>query len=208
MRILITGGSGFIGHALLEYGLDHTKNEFVILDRLDPSSSMMRISEVLHTRPDKRRRVSFVYHDFKAPINDLIASQIGHVDYIYHLGAGSHVDRSIQDPLSFAMDNVVGTVNMLQYARTLFDLKLFLYFSTDEVFGPAPDGVKYEEWDRYNSGNPYSASKAGGEEMALAFNNTYGLPVIITHTMNVIGNRQHPEKYMPKIMRCLLKESR
>jgi dTDP-glucose 4,6-dehydratase len=119
------------------------------------------------------------------------------VDYIAHLAAGSHVDRSIQYPMEFVMDNVVGTVNLLDYARNLDHLDMFVYFSTDEIFGPAPEGVAYKENDRYNSTNPYSASKAGGEEMVVAYENTYGLPAIITHTMNVFGERQNPEKYIP-----------
>ena len=98
------------------------------------------------------------------------------------------------------MDNVVGTVNLLQYARTLKNLERFVYFSTDEVFGPAPDGVSYRERDRYNATNPYSASKAAGEEMCVAFENTYGLPIYITHTMNVFGERQHPEKFIPMVI--------
>ena len=77
------------------------------------------------------------------------------------------------------------------------DLERFIYFSTDEVFGPAPNGIDYKENDRYNSTNPYSATKAGGEELAVAYENTYGLPVYITHTMNVFGERQHPEKFIP-----------
>ena len=76
-----------------------------------------------------------------------------------------------------------------------------LYFSTDEVFGPAPEGVAYKEWDRYNSGNPYSATKAGAEELCLAYANTYGLDLMITHTMNVFGERQHPEKFIPMVIR-------
>ena len=76
-------------------------------------------------------------------------------------------------------------------------LERFIYFSTDEVFGPAPNGIDYKENDRYNSTNPYSASKAGGEELSVAYENTYGLPVYITHTMNVFGERQHPEKFIP-----------
>ena len=106
--------------------------------------------------------------------------------------------------MSFVLDNVVGTVNILNYARTIKNLKLFLYFSTDEVFGPAPKGINYKENDRYNSGNPYAASKAGGEEMCMAFKNTYKLPIVITHTMNVIGQRQHPEKFVPKIINHLI----
>jgi dTDP-glucose 4,6-dehydratase len=102
--------------------------------------------------------------------------------------------------MEFVMDNVVGTVNLLQYARTLKNLERFVYFSTDEVFGPAPDGVNYAERDRYNATNPYSASKAAGEEMCVAFENTYSLPIYITHTMNVFGERQHPEKFIPMVI--------
>ena len=122
---------------------------------------------------------------------------IGDVSLVYHLAAGSHVDRSIEYPLEFVMDNVVGTCNILQFARTLDNLELFVNFSTDEVFGPAPKGVNYSELDRYNSTNPYSATKAGAEELCVAFENTYKMPIYITHTMNVFGERQHPEKYIP-----------
>ena len=94
-------------------------------------------------------------------------------------------------------DNVLGTAHILDYARKCDNLERFAYFSTDEIFGPAPLGVNYKENDRYNSTNPYSASKAGGEELVVAFENTYGLPSFITHTMNVFGERQNPEKYIP-----------
>jgi dTDP-glucose 4,6-dehydratase len=99
--------------------------------------------------------------------------------------------------MEFILDNVVGTANILEFARTQDNLERFIYFSTDEIFGPAPGGVKYKESDRYNSTNPYSASKAGGEELVVAYENTYKVPAIITHTMNVFGERQHPEKYIP-----------
>ena len=88
------------------------------------------------------------------------------------------------------MDNVVGTCNILNFAKEIHEkngLERFLYFSTDEVFGPAPIGINYKENDRYNSTNPYSATKAGGEELAVAYENTYSLPIYITHTMNVFG---------------------
>ena len=103
--------------------------------------------------------------------------KIGEVDYILHLAAGSHVDRSIEYPMEFVLDNVVGTANILDFARLQKDnLERFIYFSTDEVFGPAPHNIKYKERDRYNSTNPYSATKAGGEELAVAFQNSYKLP--------------------------------
>ena len=99
------------------------------------------------------------------------------------------------------MDNVVGTAHILDYARKLDNIEQFAYFSTDEVFGPAPKGINYKENDRYNSTNPYSATKAGAEELVVAFENTYQLPCIITHTMNVFGERQNPEKYIPMVIK-------
>lgn len=197
-RILITGGAGFIAHHLVAKVLKETDWEIVTLDRLDYSGNLNRLHDVvMDFDPSARKRLRVVYHDLKAELNPMIISQIGKVDYIAHLAAGSHVDRSIDYPMEFVLDNVVGTANILEYARKQINLERFMYFSTDEVFGPAPDGIMYKENDRYNSTNPYSASKAGGEELAVAYENTYGLPVYITHTMNVFGQRQHPEKYIP-----------
>jgi dTDP-glucose 4,6-dehydratase len=195
---LVTGGAGFIAHHVVDHLLRTTDWRVVCLDRLDFSGNLNRLHEVLESySPQDRARVRVVYHDLKAELNPMICDRIGPVDVILHLAAGSHVDRSIQNPMEFVMDNVVGTVNLLNFARTLPKLERFVYFSTDEVFGPAPPGVNYSERDRYNATNPYSASKAAGEEMCVAFENTYGLPVVITHTMNVFGERQHPEKFIP-----------
>lgn len=196
--ILITGGAGFIAHHVIDKVLRETDWNVVTLDRLDFSGNLNRLKEVVETYPiQEQKRVKVVHHDLKAELNPMIRAAIGKVDYIAHLAAGSHVDRSIDYPMEFVLDNVVGTCNILEFARTQDNLEKFVYFSTDEVFGPAPAGVNYGENDRYNSTNPYSASKAGGEELAVAFENTYKLPVIITHTMNVFGERQHPEKYIP-----------
>ena len=142
---------------------------------MDFSGNLNRLQDVLKDFPaEDRARVKVVFDDLKAAVNPLIAADIGKVDYVLHLAAGSHVDRSIEYPMEFVMDNVVATCNILDYARELDNLERFVYFGTDEVFGPAPDGILYGENDRYNSTNPYSASKAGGEELAVAFENTYG----------------------------------
>jgi dTDP-glucose 4,6-dehydratase len=205
-RVLITGAAGFIGHHILEYILHTTDWEIIALDRLDTSGTLNRIYDVIKDRQDFHKRVYLVWHDLKAPLNQLVCKSIGSCNYILHLAAGSHVDRSIDYPIEFVMDNVVGTCNLLDYARKqLPNLEMFLNFSTDEVFGPAPEGVKYKEWDRYNSGNPYSATKAGAEELCLAYANTYKMNVCITHTMNVFGIRQHPEKYIPLCISRILK---
>jgi dTDP-glucose 4,6-dehydratase len=197
-RVLVTGGAGFIAHHVIEHILRTTDWQIVCLDRLDFSGNLNRLSDLMNDfEVADRKRVEIVYHDLKAELNPMIKDMLGDVNIVLHLAAGSHVDRSIEYPMEFVMDNVVGTVNLLQYARTLNNLERFVYFSTDEVFGPAPKGVNYTERDRYNATNPYSASKAAGEEMCIAFENTYRLPIVITHTMNVFGERQHPEKFIP-----------
>ena len=193
MRVLLTGGAGFIGHHVAADILANTDWHITIIDRLDCSGNLNRLAEI---GAAKNPRVRFVYHDLRAEISDQLASQLGTFDYVLHLAAGTHVDRSIERPIEFVYDNVVATCNLLDYARR-HPVGRFLYFSTDEVFGPAPGATRYAEWDRYRSGNPYAATKAGGEELALAFHNTYGVPVLITHTMNVIGVRQHAEKFVP-----------
>lgn len=194
-RILITGAAGFIGHHFVDHFLKNTDDEIIIIDRLDESGNLNRLAEV----GCPNRRVKYIHHNLRAEINSLLIKQIGQIDIILHLGAATHVDRSISDPMSFVQDNIVATVNLLNYARVI-DLDQFIYFSTDEVFGPAPPDVFYKEWDRYNAGNPYSATKAGAEELCIAYHNTYKLPVKITHCMNVFGERQHPEKFIPMVI--------
>ena len=200
-RVLITGGAGFIAHHLIYYLINNTNWDIISLDRLDYSGNLNRLDNILHNlKSDQKSRVKVVYHDLKSEINPWIKKELGSIDIILHLAAGSHVDRSIDYPMEFVLDNVVGTANILEYARQINEsekLEKFVYFSTDEVFGPAPKGIDYKENDRYNSTNPYSATKAGGEELAVAYENTYNLPVYITHTMNVFGERQHPEKFIP-----------
>lgn len=116
----------------------------------------------------------------------------------------SHVDKSIEDPYPFIVSNIIGTYNMLEFARKMDNLELFLYFSTDEVFGPAPNGVFYKEWDRYNCTNAYSATKAGANELCMSYSTMYGLPVVVTNTMNAMGERQHPEKFIPMTLKKIL----
>ena len=201
-RVLITGSAGFVGHQMTSKFI---KNGYSVvgLDRLSHSGNLNRLTEIL--TDDERPMYTSYYHDLRSEIHDTLVRQLGSFDYIIHVAASSHVDRSIDGPLYFVMDNVVGTCNILDFARKQTNLKKFIYFSTDEIFGPAPPGVSYDEYDRYNSTNPYSASKAGGEEMCVAFRNTYKVPVIITHTMNIFGARQHSEKFVPLCLSKVLK---
>jgi dTDP-glucose 4,6-dehydratase len=197
-RLLITGGAGFIAHHVVLFFLKNTDYEIISLDRLDFSGDLNRLNEILNEVDiDTRKRVAVVHHDLKAQINEYIRERIGHIDIIIHMAAASHVTRSIKFPLEFVQDNVIGTVNLLEYARTSLKLERFIYFSTDEVFGASVTNVPFKEHDRYNATNPYSASKAAAEQMCVAYHNTYGVPIYITHTMNVFGERQSAEKYVP-----------
>ena len=201
-KVLLTGGAGFIAHHVIRHFLKHTDWEIVSLDRLDYSGNLNRIADMMNEFDFKdQKRVRIVYHDLRAEVNQMLSADLGQFDYILHLAASSHVDRSIDNPMEFVQDNVVATCNILNFARFQKNLERFIYFSTDEVYGPAPLGVNYKERDRYNSTNPYSATKAGGEELAVAFENSYHMPIYITHTMNVFGERQHPEKYIPMTIR-------
>lgn len=225
-RILITGGAGFIGAHVVDYYLQQTDHELVLLDRLDTSGNLNRLKDLASFDPG---RVTFVWHDLKSEINDLVAKRIGKVDDVIHLAAASHVDRSIEDPLSFVMDNVVGTTNLLTWAKNGGMNKTttpeytgkfmnvstaqvfgdsytgkFINFSTDEVFGPAPVGHNHKENEQHLPSNPYSASKSGQYAIGYSFWITYGLPVITTYTMNNYGERQHPEKLVPKALRSII----
>ena len=204
-RVLVTGAPGFIGHYLVDHLLKTTDWEIVTLDRLDYSGNLNRLNYVVSQYPESiRKRVKTVFHDLRAEIPSLTRNMIGDVQIIFGLAAASHVDRSIEAPMEFVLDNVVGCVNLLNYARTLPNLERLFYFSTDEIYGVAPGLIAWKEWDRYNSTNPYSASKASASEFCVAFHNTYKLPIVLTNTMNVIGERQHPEKFVPKVIRKIL----
>lgn len=201
-RILITGGCGFIGHHFVEHLIKNTDWEVIVLDKLSYASFGYDRLRDISVFDDKR--VHIFATDFTRPLIDGLEREIGNVDYIVHMGAETHVDNSIADPEPFVLSNVLGTMHILNFARRQQYLKRMVYFSTDEIFGPALDDRAHKEWDRYNSNNPYAASKAGGEELCLAYANTYKVPVFITHTMNVFGERQHPEKFIPSTIRKVL----
>lgn len=202
MNILLTGGAGFIGHHFIEHIIKLTDHTITVLDKLSyASSGFDRLKDIgAYTHP----RIRVFTHDFTQPIVDGLAKEIGEPDFIVHMGAETHVDRSIKNPWPFVQSNVIGTVRMLDYALTVKSLKKFLYFSTDEVFGPASAGKEFKEWDAYNCTNNYAASKAAAEEFCLSYANCYGLPLVITHMMNVYGERQHPEKYIPIVINKIL----
>jgi len=195
-RVLITGGVGFVGSHFVQYLLKNTDYRLILLSRINYAGDIHNIvnSEFIKGYED---RVEFVYQDLKFKISPRMADRIGHLDHIIHLAANSHVDRSITNPVEFFEDNVMGTVNLLEFARERHQDVQFINYGTDEVFGPAPHGYNFAENDRFRPSNPYSASKAGQISAGYSYYVTYGLPVINTFTMNIFGERQFPEKLIP-----------
>lgn len=205
-RLLLTGGTGFIGHHTVEHILKNTNWTIVILDSLSYAGNLHRLTDILvFDECFKAGRIEIVHHNIQAPIPTSIAARIGHVDHIIHMAAETHVDRSIVDAQPFVMTNFVGTYNMLEFARTISGLEMFLQISTDEVFGPATHVSKgFLEWDRHKPSNPYAATKAAADDLVYSYFKTHDLPVMITHSMNNFGERQHPEKFIFKTLMSLL----
>ena len=184
-RILITGGAGFIAHHIIRHFLKNTDWEIVSLDRLDYSGNLNRIADMMNEfDKETQKRLRIIFHDLRAEINQMLTADLGEFEYILHLAASSHVDRSIDNPMEFVLDNVVATCNILNYAKQQNKLERFIYFGTDEVFGPAPLGVNYKERDRYNSTNPYSATKAAVNTLTRTLSKEVGKYNIKVNTMS------------------------
>lgn len=200
-KILVTGGTGFVGHHFVEHVIKSTDWDIEIIDRLDYSGDAAKVTELSCFDPS---RVRLHWHDLRAPIMDSLRNEIGKVDYVVNFAAESHVDNSIERPAEFIHNNVMIAVNMLEYVRKN-PVEKFIQISTDEVFGPASNHkLGFVEWDRHIPSNPYSASKSAQEAIAISYWRTYGVPLFITNTMNMFGERQHPEKLIPKAIACLL----
>ena len=206
-HVLVTGGCGFIGSALVEYLLKNTDWEITIIDMLSyASAGYQRLREIGATTANPRIR-NIIPQDLSQSgcLTLALQKEIGAVDFILHLAASTHVDHSISDPVNFVQNNVNSTLYMLEYARKLKpSLKRFLYFSTDECFGPAPDGVAFKEGDRHNPGNPYSASKSASEMICKSYANAYGIPLQVVNCMNAFGERQLAEKFIPLCIKKIL----
>lgn len=210
MKILITGGCGFIGHHFVEHIYKNTNWDIIIIDKLSyASNGFERLREI---SDDKSKvtildspRIKIYTCDLILPLSDGLIKEIGEVDYIVHMAAETHVDNSIKNPKLFLDNNIQSTYNLLEYARNhLPKLKIFFYFSTDEVFGPALGDTLYKEWDRHKPTNPYSASKSAAEQICIAYENTYKVPLMIVNVMNAFGETQHVEKFIPLCIKKLL----
>jgi dTDP-glucose 4,6-dehydratase len=216
-RILITGASGFAGHHFLEHVLSATDWDVVATGSFRHRGTSDRIAQVLNGRPVPGRavpghldwwldRTTVLTHDLTAPFSPQALHRIAGadgLDYLIGMASMSHVDTSITDPVAFVENNMSVALNTLEAARQLRP-KAVVMISTDEVYGPVQPGQAHREWAPALPSNPYAASKTAQEAVSISYWRTYGVPVIITNTMNLIGERQHPEKFVPMVIRRVL----
>ena len=198
--VLLTGASGFVGSHILRHILVNTDWNVVSVCSFKHKGITDRI-RVAVDGLDWQGRLKVINHDLTAPFSSVLVREIGDIDYVINAASESHVDRSIHEPAPFIQNNVALMCNMLDWARAA-GVQKFLQVSTDEVYGPAPAGYAHREWqDQYFPSNPYSASKAAQESICYSYWRTYDMPIVISNTMNIIGEMQDPEKYVPMLIK-------
>lgn len=200
MKIIVTGGAGFIGSALVRHLLQQTDAQVTVIDKLTYAANLDSLRPVSGNVNYKLLQLDIC--DADAMVAMMAAEQ---PDLVMHLAAESHVDRSITGSRAFAETNIMGTYNLLEAARAYWqdlpedkrDVFRFLHVSTDEVFGSLGEQGAFCETTAYDPSSPYSASKAASDHLALAWHRTYGLPVMISNCSNNYGPYQFPEKLIP-----------
>jgi len=192
MKIVVTGGAGFIGSAFINHLLDNFECNVLCVDKLTYAGERKNI----------KHDVSFLQKD----ICDVTSEELGEFDYIVHFAAESHVDNSIKNGLPFIRTNVEGTFNLLEISRKNKNLKKFIHISTDEVYGDMAELEKdylAKETDPLSGSSYYSATKAASDMLVLSANRTYNLPFLITRTCNNFGEHQFEEKFLPTVARSI-----
>ena len=208
-KVLITGGAGFIGSAVIRKFLKCSDCVVFNLDKISYASDLSSIQHILNNQGDEKSpRYTLLKIDLSNSSEVDAAIKKADPDFVLHLAAESHVDRSIEGPQAFIESNVVGTFNLLESIRIHYanltskrkELFRFLHISTDEVFGSLGDKGKFNELTRYDPRSPYSASKAASDHLVNAWHHTYRIPTLMTNCSNNYGPWQHPEKLIPKII--------
>lgn len=203
-RVLLTGIGGSIGCHTMAHIFCNTNWEIVGIDSFRHKGWTDRIEEICRTHPEWKRKLTIITHELVAPFSKLMKKKIGSIDYIISMAALSDVEASIQDPVTFIQNNIAITINLLEYAREIKP-SMFIQISTDEVYGASGESRGHKEWETIVPSNPYSASKACQEAIAIAYWRTYNVPVVITNTMNNFGEMQQSNKYPAILQKCISK---
>ncbi len=206
MNIFLNGAGGSIGVHVFTYLMEETDYNVVLQDSFRHKGYPERIEKALEGHPEWEERIKVIQQDLTVPISPETEERIGDVDIIIHLAAMSDVFFSVENPVYTVQNNINSTLVMLEYARKVKP-KQFIYFSTDEVYGPVELGEAHAEWSAHKPSNPYSASKAASEDICYAYWRSYGVPLIITNTMNNFGEMQSKDKF-PVIVQKKLEEGK
>jgi dTDP-glucose 4,6-dehydratase len=202
MRVLLTGAGGSIGVHFIAHIMHNTDWDIIATDSFRHKGEYDRITKVCEDHSDWRKRISVITHDLMAPFSERQTAELGNIDYIINLASLSDVQASIDDPVPFIMNNTAIMVTVLELTRKLKPTA-FLHFSTDEVYGPAAIDEAHPEWDTILPSNPYAASKACQEAIAISYWRSYGVPLVITNTMNNFGEMQQSSKYPVKVQKAI-----
>jgi dTDP-glucose 4,6-dehydratase len=200
--VLLTGGAGAIGVHVISHLMRNTDWNVVCLDSFRHKGDPARLTSIFSTNPEWKQRVRIIQHDICCPLSAALVSAIGPVSYILHLAAMSDVSFSIDNPVFTIKNNIDSTLTMLEYAEHV-DHEAFIYFSTDEVYGPVKRGDAHPEWATHRPSNAYSASKAASEDICYAYWRSGKVKLIITNTMNNFGEMQGPSKFPSMVVRKL-----
>lgn len=203
-RLLLTGVGGSIGIHTLSQIMKNTDWEVVGIDSFRHKGWCDRVANHLKGHPDDVDRVKIITHDLTAPFSELTKKEIGKIDYIISMASLSDVEASIIDPVPFVQNNVSLVLNLLEFAREIKP-EVFIQISTDETYGASKEGQRFEEWSPTLPSNPYSASKACQEAVAVAYWRTYGLPIVITNTVNNFSEMQSSSKFPVIVQKKLAK---
>ena len=206
-RLLLTGIGGSIGSHVFAHVMHNTDWEIVGIDSFRHKGWSDRINEMFNGHPEWQKRLTIVTHDLTAPFSEMTKRKIGKVDYIINMASLSDDWDSIKDPVPFVQNNIWLILNILEYAREIKP-KVFIQISTDEVYGPIESkhskGVK--EWEAIVPSNPYAASKAAQELIAISYWRTYDVSLIITNCMNNFGEMQQPNKFPVMVQKGIAKD--
>lgn len=199
---MITGASGLMGAHVVRHILKTTDYNTIVLPVTYKHRGIQdRINYILEGSPLAFSRVKIVPVDLAQPLSPVTYAKFGEIDYVINCASESHVNRSIENPTPFILNNVSLMCNMLDWAREV-GVEKFLHISTDEVYGPGSKHRTNKEWkDLHLPSNPYAASKAAQEDIALSYWRTYGIPIGIVNSMNIIGETQDSEKYMAMLIK-------